>query len=236
MLNSVIVDDEPLARQELRDQLEQAGNFTILAEFNNAIECLTDIHKLKADVLFVDIHMPKISGLEMVNMLDEDDRPFIVFVTAYDEYAIQAFEDNAFDYLLKPIEPARLQKTLTRLTHQISQTASQPIPAQPLTLIPCYQQNKVRLVQLNEVCYAFSDLSGVHIGTNGGEYHTQLTLSVLEEKTDLVRCHRQYLVQPQVISEIELLDNGSAKLSIKSGKSLPVSRRYLKELKALFGI
>lgn len=180
--------------------------------------------------------MPKITGLEMVNMLDEQDRPYIVFVTAYDEYAIQAFEDNAFDYLLKPIEPARLQKTLTRLNHAVTQAASQAIPAQPLTLIPCYQQNKVRLVQLSEVYYAFSDLSGVHIGTHAGEYHTQLTLSVLEEKTELVRCHRQHLVHPQAISEIELLENGSANLLTKSGKTLPVSRRYLKELKALFGI
>ena len=236
MLNAIIVDDEPLARQELRDQLEQAGNFSIQAEFSNAIDCLKEIRKLNADVLFVDIHMPKITGLEMVNMLDEQERPHIVFVTAYDEYAIQAFEDNAFDYLLKPIEPERLHKTLTRLNQAVSRKANQNIPAQPLTLIPCYQQNKVRLVQLSDVNYAFSDLTGVHIGTQAGEYHTQLTLSVLEEKTELVRCHRQHLVHPQAISEIELLDNGSANLLTKSGKSLPVSRRYLKELKALFGI
>lgn len=236
MLSAILVDDEPLARQELRDLLDETGYFKITAEFSNAIECLQEIRNFKPDVLFIDIQMPKISGLEMVNMLDEKDRPFVVFVTAYDEYAVQAFEDNAFDYLLKPIEPARMEKTLSRLKQAVEQQSGQAIPAQPLSMIPCYQQNRVRLVQIGELEYAYSDLSGVHVGTAVDEYHTQLTLQVLEEKTDLVRCHRQHLIHPACISEIELLENGAANLLMKSGKTLPVSRRYLKELKALFGI
>jgi two-component system LytT family response regulator len=235
-LTAILVDDEPLAREELAELLIQAGNIGVIAEFGNAIDCLKQIHKLKADVLFVDIQMPQVSGLELINMLDEDDRPLVVFVTAYDQHAIQAFEDNAFDYLLKPVDPKRLAKTLDRIRQAKVQQLVQTIPEQPLTLVPCHYQNRVKLVQLKDIEYAYSDHCGVHIGTGQDEYHTQLTLRVLEQKTELMCCHRQYLVRPNAISEIELLENCSANLKTCSGKTLPVSRRYLKELKALFGL
>lgn len=235
-LKAILVDDEPLARKEMAQLLSQYGAIEVIAEFGNAVTCLKEIHQLKADVMFVDIHMPQVSGLDLVNMLDEQDRPLVVFVTAYDQHAIQAFEDNAFDYLLKPVEPSRLAKTLDRLTQTLETNTEQKLPEQPLKLVPCCYQNRVKLVQLKDIEYVYSDMSGVHIGTSSGECHTQLTLRVLEEKTELVRCHRQYLIKPDAISEIELLDNGSANLHTSSSKTLPVSRRYLKELKSLFGI
>ena len=89
----------------------------LCGECANAIEGIGAVHKLRPDVLFLDIQMPRISGLEMVGMLDPEHRPYIVFLTAFDEYAVKAFEEHAFDYLLKPIEEKRLEKTLTRL-HQ----------------------------------------------------------------------------------------------------------------------
>jgi two-component system LytT family response regulator len=100
MLTALIVDDEPLAREELRLLLEQAGNIRLLGECAHAMEALPAIHRLKPDLLFLDIQMPRISGLELVSMLDPDLRPHIVFITAYDEFALRAFEENALDYLL----------------------------------------------------------------------------------------------------------------------------------------
>ncbi|MGL4479457.1 MAG: response regulator, partial [Aeromonas veronii] len=118
MIRTLIVDDEHYAREELRQQLACDPAIEIVGEATNAIEALPLIQRLKPDVVFLDIQMPKLSGMELVAMLDP--LPRIVFVTAFDEYAIQAFEENAFDYLLKPVEPARLAKTLARLKQDIS--------------------------------------------------------------------------------------------------------------------
>lgn len=115
MLSVLIVDDEPLARDNLRCLLEQDDGLELVGECANAVEAISAIHRLRPDVVFLDIQMPRISGLEMIGMIDPDNMPYIVFITAYDEYAIKAFEEQAFDYLLKPIDPQRLAKTLRNL-------------------------------------------------------------------------------------------------------------------------
>ena len=120
MLRVLIVDDEPLARENLRILLETQRDIEIVGECGNAVEAIGAVHKLRPDVLFLDIQMPRISGLEMVGMLDPEHRPYIVFLTAFDEYAVKAFEEHAFDYLLKPIEAVRLEKTLARLRQERS--------------------------------------------------------------------------------------------------------------------
>ena len=116
MIRTLIVDDELYAREELMQHLAAEPDIELLGA--NAIEALPLIQRLKPDVVFLDIQMPKLSGMELVAMLDP--LPRIVFVTAFDEYAIQAFEENAFDYLLKPVEPARLAKTLARLRQDLT--------------------------------------------------------------------------------------------------------------------
>ena len=123
MIKVLIVDDEPLARENLRVFLQEQSDIEIVGECSNAVEGIGAVHKLRPDVLFLDIQMPRISGLEMVGMLDPEHRPYIVFLTAFDEYAIKAFEEHAFDYLLKPIDEARLEKTLARLRQERSKQA-----------------------------------------------------------------------------------------------------------------
>ncbi|MGE6108755.1 two-component system response regulator BtsR [Aeromonas sobria] len=233
MIRTLIVDDEPYARDELALLLGQDPAIEILGQAANALEALTLINALKPDVVFLDIQMPKLSGMELVAMLDP--LPRIVFVTAFDEYAIQAFEENAFDYLLKPVEPARLAKTLARLKQDMH---PQPVAALAPAIrhIPGYLHNRVRLLPIDQVEYAFSDLGGVHVACQGELLHTQLTLKALEEKSPLLRCHRQYLIHPAAIFEIALLDNQLAEIVTPSGARVPVSRRYLKELKEQFGL
>ena len=133
MIRTLIVDDEPYAREELAELLASDPDIEILGMAGNAIEALGLIQQLKPDVVFLDIQMPKLSGMELVAMLDP--LPRIVFVTAFDDYAIQAFEENAFDYLLKPVEPARLAKTLARLRQDITRNRSGPWP-RPSTISP----------------------------------------------------------------------------------------------------
>ncbi|QBJ32163.1 two-component system response regulator BtsR [Hafnia alvei] len=237
MLKVIIVDDEQPARDELNELLTKHARIEVIAQCSNALEAIPAIHKLQPDVIFLDIQMPRISGLELVSMLDPDTMPYIVFVTAFDEYAIQAFEKHAFDYLLKPIDNSRLSKTLERLQKGINVKQNLQLFSEPqLKHIPCHGLNRIFLLKLDEVEYLSSELSGIHVvGVNQSGY-TQLTLKTLEEKTPFVRCHRQYMVNADRLSEIQLLDNGSAEVITHTGKRIPVSRRYLKNLKERLGI
>ena len=236
MIKALVIDDEKYAREELIDLLEENGSIEVIGECNNAIEALKKINALKPDVIFLDIQMPQITGIEMLSMLDPDTMPKVVFVTAYDEYALKAFEDNAFDYLLKPVETCRLTKTIKRLTRECQPADYSPIVSDMLELIPCSGHNRILLLRPEEIETAYSDLSGVHVLSNDTKATTQLTLKTLEEKTPLIRCHRQYLIHPTAIREIKLLENGLAEITTLSNYQVPVSRRYLKELKDRFGL
>ncbi|RWR03168.1 two-component response-regulatory protein YehT [[Pantoea] beijingensis] len=239
MFKVLIVDDEALARENLRVLLEKEHDIDIVGECANAIEAIGAVNKLHPDVLFIDIQMPRISGLEMVGMLDDAHRPYIVFLTAFDEYAIKAFEEHAFDYLLKPIVTARLAKTLTRLRQiPVPQDISTlPESQQRLKFIPCNGQSRIFLLQMDDVAFVSSRLSGVYVTDHAGkEGFTELTLRTLESRTRLLRCHRQYLVNMTHLKEIRLEDNGQAELILCNGLTVPVSRRYLKSIKGVLGL
>ncbi|MCG3866299.1 MULTISPECIES: two-component system response regulator BtsR [unclassified Photobacterium] len=238
MLTALVIDDKHFAREELAELLEETGYATVIGEAPNAIIGLKKINELKP--VFVDIQMPQVTGIELLSMLDPETMPYVVFVTAYDHYAIQAFEENAFDYLLKPVNPSRLTKTVSRLHKVIQQSTPQQaisaIAPNKLDQIPCIGHNRIVILTTDTVECAYSDISGVQVRSNNQTASTQLTLKTLEEKTPLVRCHRQYLVNIKMINEIKLLENGLAEIITKTGYELPVSRRYLSVLKKLLGI
>ena len=239
MLKVLIVDDEPLARENLRVLLEDESDIEIVGECANAVEALGAVHKLRPDVLFLDIQMPRISGLEMVGMLDPDQRPYVVFLTAFDEYAVKAFEEHAFDYLLKPIEAPRLAKTLQRLRQErgVQDISLLPENQQALKFIPCTGHSRIWLLQMDDVAFVSSRMSGVYVTSHEGkEGFTELTLRTLEQRTPLMRCHRQYLVNMAHLQEIRFEDNGQAELLLRDGHTVPVSRRYLKNLKEALGL
>ncbi len=232
MLTALIVDDETPSREELKALLASAADVEIVGECANAIEGLSAIHRLRPDVVFLDIQMPRVSGLEMVGMIEASALPRIVFVTAYDEHALEAFEEHATDYLLKPIDPLRLERTLDWLRS----SGTRPPPAVPgagsaLRQIPCLARNRIQLIPLDEVDYIHTDISGNHVVASDRQGMTELTLKLLQERTPLMRCHRQYLVNLTRIEEIELLENGSAEIVMCSGQRVPVSRRHLREIK-----
>ncbi|MGJ0627540.1 two-component system response regulator BtsR [Xenorhabdus bovienii] len=238
-MNVLIVDDEPLARENLRCLLEEETDIQIIGECANAVEAIGAIHRLKPDVVFLDIQMPRITGLEMVGLLDPEHRPYIVFLTAFDEYAVQAFEEHAFDYLLKPLEKERLSKTLQRLRsgYQKQNLADLPQEDEQLKYIPCTGHSRIWLMQLDEVLYVTSRLSGVYVmSANEQEGFTELTLRTLETRTSLTRCHRQYLVNMTHLREIIFGENGQAELVLRNNERIPVSRRYLKPLKEVLGL
>lgn len=236
MITAVIIDDEPYARNELQELCQDIEQLTVIGEAKNAIEGLALIHKLKPQIAFIDIQMPKISGLELASMIDSELNIKIVFVTAFDQFAVTAFDKEAFDYLLKPVELPRLRKTIERYQHTLTSDIPQPVPTAALTMIPCTGNQRIRLIKPEQIEVVYSDHSGVHINTSEGELNSHLTLKTLEEKTCLQRCHRQYLVNPSNINEICLLEGGLAKIITTSGWEAQVSRRYLKEIKLYLGL
>ncbi len=236
-MNVVIVDDEPLARDEIARLLDQEDDIQVVAQCANAIEAIAAINRLHPDVVFLDIHMPMVSGMEMLSMLDPERMPRVVFLTAYSEYALEAFDRDAFDYLLKPVDPERLATTLARLRRDCSPNPQLFNNAAPLRQIPCPGHQRILLIRVEDIEFATSKATGVYVTTTlGAEHFTELTLRTLEEKTPFLRCHRQYLVNPEHIKEICFQEGGSVEILTQHNQRLPVSRRLLGELKAHLGL
>jgi two-component system LytT family response regulator len=182
--------------------------------------------------------MPGVSGLELVAMIDDELRPDTVFVTAYDEFAVEAFEKSAIYYLLKPVAKDRLAKTVERLRARRSADVGPrlALPAPDIKRIPCLATRSIKLVPVHDVEFVKSSEAGVYAVTPQGEFYTELTLSVLEARAGLLRCHKQYLVNVDRIDEISLAENSLAVIKTKSGKTVPVSRRHLSKLRGALGL
>ncbi|MFC6672187.1 response regulator [Marinobacterium aestuariivivens] len=223
MIRALIVDDEPLAREELAALLDEAGGVKVVGEAGNGKEALLRAKSLHPDVIFLDVDMPGLSGVDVSGLLSEP-RPLLVFVTAHQQYALEAFDEAALDFLLKPVDPERLARTLKRIQMLgIGET-------QPLEKLACYQGNRVRLVAPAEIDCAYVDLSGTQVQVGGEELHCQMTLKTLEARLPLIRIHRQYLVNPDAFKAITQKDGG-AEIETRHGILIPVSRRYLKQLR-----
>jgi two-component system, LytTR family, response regulator len=236
MMRALIVDDEVHAREELQAMLEETGEFHIVGNCANAFEALKAIKRDRPEILFLDIQMPILSGFELVSMIDEEVMPIVIFVTAYDEYAVKAFEENALDYLLKPLEKDRLAKTVHKLKRMLGEGTRPAYEGPEIKRIPCVSSNRIKLIDTSDVEYVRSDIAGVYVLCSFGVFYTELTLKVLEARTNLIRCHKQYLANIDRVDEIILHENLLANMQMKSGRSVPVSRRYLKKIKAQLGL
>ncbi len=231
MIRALIIDDEQHAREELEHLIAETGAFEVLGSCANAIDALRRIRTEKPELLFLDIEMPVLNGFELLAMIEDELMPHVVFVTAYNEHALKAFEEKTLDYLLKPVSPERLLKTVNKVREAIRRGELPRYQVESLRHVPCQFANRIKLVPVADVEYVFSDLTGIHLVTAEGQFFTELTLKVLEERTSLLRCQRQYLVNSEMIDEIRLLDNGLAEIKTRLGNILPVSRRYLRQLK-----
>jgi two-component system, LytTR family, response regulator len=236
MMRALIVDDEVHAREELQALLEETREFHIVGNCANAFEALKAIKRDRPEALFLDIQMPILSGFELVSMIDEEVMPIVIFVTAYDEYAVKAFEENALDYLLKPVEKQRLAKTVNKLKRMLGEGTRPAYEGPEIKRIPCVSSNRIKLIDTSDVEYVRSDIAGVYVVCSFGEFYTELTLKVLEARTNMIRCHKQYLANIDRVDEIVLHENLLADMQMKSGRSIPVSRRYLKKIKAQLGL
>ena len=241
MIKALIIDDEPLARDIIKSYLKDNIDLKVLAECSNGFEGVKAINDLKPDLVFLDIQMPKINGFEMLEMIDEP--PHIIFSTAFDNFALKAFEANAADYLLKPYSKERFLEALEKATQKINSNA--PIATQKI--IKDHQEsveildrivvrfgNKIHIIGLETIRYIQAQDDYVDIYTHEGKYLKQITMKYLEAHLPIdkfVRTHRSFIVNIEFIDKIEVYDKESYVLNLKEGQKISVSRSGYSRLK-----
>lgn len=238
-MRTIIVDDERLAREELKSLLLNYPAIEIIGEYKNALEAREAILSSKPDLLFIDIQMPGENGLELVRSIKNP--PRTVFVTAYDEYATKAFEVNAYDYLMKPIDPDRLEEVYNRLIEE-NQT---PISVQNNSILKAGESvlvrdgDKVWFIKLEEIRYFESDGNYVKVHFEKFRPLILRSLNSLEERLDpklFFRVNRKFIVNLNQIVKIENWFNGGLQVQLSCGTKLEISRRQTIKFKDLFSL
>lgn len=233
----LIVDDERPARDKLRRMLELEPGITAIGEARDGVEALERLPSFAPDVLLLDIQMPEISGLDVAASLPAP-APLVVFVTAYDEYALRAFDANAIDYLLKPYDQPRLQRTLRRVRERLGASAPANTPAASPERLPAITQLLVperggtRIVKVEQIQWIETADNYVVLHTADGQPLMRQTLAGLVAKLGqrFLRCHRRAAVQLDWIAGIQPLDKGDSELILRGGARVPCSRQYRAEL------
>ncbi|RKY92586.1 DNA-binding response regulator [candidate division KSB1 bacterium] len=244
-IKALIIDDEELGRKIIREYLESHPEVEVMAECRDAHHALEAIEKYHPDLLFLDVQMPEINGFELLEMLEEI--PYVIFSTAYDQYALKAFEVNAVDYLLKPFDQERFDIALERVKKSIQhlQYEKEKIENLLKNLHPekkyldrmlVKQLGKIIILNTEEINWIEAMEDYVNLHTARGDYLVLQSLSNLETKLDpnrFIRVHRSYIVNIDAIREIEQWPNSRYKLHLQDGHQITLSRSGAKRLKKL---
>lgn len=242
-MTAMIVDDEELARKLLREMLSQHPEIEIMAECANGFEAVKAAAQRKPDLLFLDVQMPKLDGFETLELIGGD--VAVVFVTAYDSYAMRAFEVHAVDYLLKPFGQDRFEAALERAKTRVGET--QPVPedlaaeARPTRYaerIVVKDGARVHIIPVAKLDYAEAQDDYVLLVSAGKSYLKQQTITSLEARLDpqqFLRIHRSYIVNIERVVKVEPYAKDSRIAVLSDGKQLPVSRAGYQRLAALLG-
>lgn len=244
MIKVILIDDEPLARSLVKEYLQAFPDFTIVQECNDGFEGVKAIALHQPDLIFLDIQMPKINGFEMLELIDAP--PAVIFTTAFDEYAIQAFERHAVDYLLKPFGKERFKKALqkwkmeraTAQQHTASMLETTSNPEENSRIVVKKGSNIV-ILPVHTIFYieAFDDYVKIH--TKDGFYLKKKTMAHYEKALDpkqFVRVHRSYLLNIQELTRIEPLEKDNHVALLKSGGKVPLSQSGYTKLREVLGI
>ncbi|MGZ3956633.1 MAG: LytR/AlgR family response regulator transcription factor [Flavisolibacter sp.] len=245
-MRAILIDDERLARTELRKLLQDFPEIEIVDEASNAEEGLQKIENLNPDLVFLDIQMPGKTGFDMLSELDH--APQVIFTTAYDEYALKAFEVNTLDYLLKPVEPRRLADAVEKLKKLGAAGALTERPHQPVENNSILNENDQVFVKDGERCW-FVKLGEVRLFESVGNYAKVFfgpnkplilkSLNALEERLDekvFFRANRKHIVNLRMIDKIEPYFNGGLLLELKGGEKIEVSRRQTVKFKEMMSL
>lgn len=249
-ITALVVDDEPLARQHLRRLLEELC-IRIVGEAENAAEAIQMSEDLRPDLLFVDIQMPGLTGLQLAEALHQSSEDsLLIFVTGYSEYATEAFEHAALDYLVKPVSSTRLAKTLVRAKERLADAQARarmadlnenPPPSETgrLQRLPIRQDYAVRLIRVEEILYAVAREKRVFVKVGESEFRTYYTLTQLENllPTELfMRIHDSAIVNVNAVEELTYLGNHTYGIVLSNGEQLSVSRSRYPQLQKRFGL
>jgi len=236
MLKALVVDDEAPARSELRYLLGEAGGVEVVGEASNTIEALQLIKAIPYDVIFLDINMPGLTGVQLAEVLAGLSRPpAIVFVTAHSEHAVKAFEVNATDYLVKPVDLDRLKRSIAKL-----EPAAEQAPAR-IERIPVEKAGKKLLVSVDDILYVMAKDDYSYLYTAADRYLSTISLAQLEAKLEPVgffRIHRRYVVNLSRVKEVVPMYGGTLLLTLtdEAATQIPVSRRRVPALKKALGL
>jgi len=244
MIRVLIVDDEAPARDKLRRWLTGQPDIALVGECGDGLAAAAAIAKLQPDVVFLDIQMPGLSGLEVAAQLEPTGAPLLVFVTAFDEHAIKAFDLNAIDYLLKPYDKDRLQKSLGRIRERRGagpaaaaiHSARAQTGASERLLVP--QGEELQLIDAAAIHWLEADDNYVHVHTAQARFILRRTLADLLEQLGeqrFVRIHKSAAVNIAEVKTLSPLFKGDHEVTLRSGAVLRLSRRYKEKLFALMG-
>jgi two-component system LytT family response regulator len=239
-MRAVIVDDERLARKELRRLLDEHPEIEIIGECSNGMEAIEFINAHKPDLVFMDIEMPELNGFEVLEKIDKT--PAIVFVTAYNDYALKAFEVNALDYVLKPVDPERLRETIAKLHEE-----NEEIDTDGLNRATLRKDDQI-FIKDGEKCW-FIKLESIKLFESEGNYVriyfdkfkplVLKSLNSLENKLDaklFFRANRKYIINLQQVKHIENWFNGGLQVTMDDERKVEISRRQAVKFKAMMSL
>lgn len=246
MIKVILIDDEPLAQSIVTEYLQAYPQFQIVQSCNDGFEGVKAITQHKPDLIFLDIQMPKITGFEMLELIDQP--PAVIFTTAFDEYAIKAFEAHAIDYLLKPFSKERFDKAIQKWMQQhqastptstsalISEEVRQP---EERNRIVVKEGSNIKIIPVHDIQYIEAYDDYVKIFTQKEMFLKKKTMSFYEQNlnsSQFVRVHRSYIIALQQLTKIEPLEKDTHLALLKSGVKIPLSKSGYLKLKVVLGI
>ncbi len=243
-INCIIVDDEKLARDLLMEFLEPYPEIEVLAQCSKGTEAVEKIEELKPNLIFLDVQMPGMDGFDVLEALEH--KPYVIFTTAYDQYAIKAFDSNAIDYLLKPLDEDRFNLAIKRATERIKTEesnfdellenlkAADPDGVKYSTHLFVQKSEKLLNIEVNDIMHLEASGDYTILTTKSDQFLSSSGIGKLEEKLDpekFIRIHRSTIINLNYLKEIEKHFNGGLIVKMENGKSFPVSRTYAKQIR-----
>lgn len=240
----VIIDDEPLARSIIKEYLQNYSQIEVVQECGDGFEGVKAIMQYQPDLIFLDIQMPKINGFEMLELVDQP--PAVIFTTAFDEYAIKAFDSHAIDYLLKPFSKERFDKALQKwmdqrntVSHQSSLLATAAQSPQQSQRIVVKTGGKIQIIPVQEIDYLEAADDYVKINTKKGVYLKNKTMNHFEHVLDtqqFVRTHRSFMINVSMINRIDPYEKDNHIVILQSGAKIPLSKTGYSKLRGILGL
>ncbi|MCI0415629.1 LytTR family DNA-binding domain-containing protein [bacterium] len=249
MIRVIVAEDEPLARSRIVRMLTADPEICIVAECTSGLSTLEAIRKKKPDLIFLDVQMPEMSGFEVLEALEDYEIPHVIFVTAFEKYALRAFELYALDYLLKPFNEARLLKALTRARKEMEKTKEGQIHQKLATLLEEFrarpkqinrvlikEESRAWFLKVEEIDWIQAEAKYIRIRSGKRAYLVRRSLIQMEADLDptlFIRVHRSVIVNLDRIHEIQTLSSGETKIKMQDGTCWTVSRSYRKNLRTI---